>query len=104
MDPSCPPDLVLDSCPDSMASAAFDQAAGGRVRYDPRHMANRWVALAIVFVTPSSWPRRSSVSRPSGWSSGWRRAPADGSAGHVDNPAVSFVVMGILREEPTCFA
>ena len=37
-----------------MASAAFDQAAGGRVRYDPRHMANRWVALAIVFVTRTS--------------------------------------------------
>ena len=37
-----------------MSSAAFDQAAGGRVRYDPRHMANRWGALAIVFVTRTS--------------------------------------------------
>src|SRR6516165_1560137 len=46
--------LVLDCGPDSMSSAAFDQAAGGRVRYDPRHMANRWVALAIVFVTRTS--------------------------------------------------
>src|SRR5499433_191628 len=54
MDPSCPPDLALDSRPDSMSFAAFDQATAGRVRYDPRHMANRWVALAIVFVTRTS--------------------------------------------------
>ena len=39
---------------DSMSSAAFDQAAGTDLRYDPRHMANRWVALAIVFVTRTS--------------------------------------------------
>ena len=37
-----------------MSFAAFDQAVGGRVRYDPCHMANRWVALAIVFVTRTS--------------------------------------------------
>ena len=37
-----------------MSAAAIDQAAGVRVRYDPRHMANRWVALAIVFVTRTS--------------------------------------------------
>src|SRR5262244_3009168 len=54
MDPSCPPDLALDSRPDSMSFDAFDQAAAGRVRYHPRHMANRWVALAMVFVTRTS--------------------------------------------------
>jgi MFS family permease len=37
-----------------MASAAFDQAAGVRLRYHPGHMANRWAALAIVFVTRTS--------------------------------------------------
>src|SRR5437667_11993382 len=39
---------------DSMSAAAIDQAAAVGVRYDPRHMANRWVALAIVFVTRTS--------------------------------------------------
>src|SRR5436190_17387709 len=29
-------------------------AEGAAVRYHPRHMANRWVALAIVFVTRTS--------------------------------------------------
>src|SRR5215510_11525999 len=37
-----------------MSFDAFDQATGGCVRYDPGHMANRWVALAIVFVTRTS--------------------------------------------------
>jgi len=37
-----------------MSAGAIDQARAGRVRYDPRHMANRWVALAIVFVTRTS--------------------------------------------------
>ncbi|PYN30328.1 MAG: arabinose ABC transporter permease [Candidatus Rokuibacteriota bacterium] len=37
-----------------MSAAANDQARAVRVRYDPRHMANRWVALAIVFVTRTS--------------------------------------------------
>jgi MFS family permease len=37
-----------------MSAAAIDQARAGHVRYDPRHMANRWVALAIVFVTRTS--------------------------------------------------
>src|SRR5437867_370134 len=37
-----------------MSAAAIDQARGRHVRYDPRHMANRWVALAIVFVTRTS--------------------------------------------------
>ena len=37
-----------------MSFAALDQAVGGRVRYDPCQMANRWVALAIVFVTRTS--------------------------------------------------
>jgi MFS family permease len=37
-----------------MSGGAIDQARAGRVRYDPRHMANRWVALAIVFVTRTS--------------------------------------------------
>jgi MFS family permease len=37
-----------------MSAAAIDQARVVRVRYDPRHMANRWVALAIVFVTRTS--------------------------------------------------
>jgi MFS family permease len=37
-----------------MSSAAFDQAAGVRLRYHPGHMANRWAALAIVFVTRTS--------------------------------------------------
>ena len=37
-----------------MSSDAFDQAAGGRLRYHPAHMANRWAALAIVFVTRTS--------------------------------------------------
>src|SRR5437773_11527586 len=29
-------------------------ADGAPLRYQPRHMANRWVALAIVFVTRTS--------------------------------------------------
>jgi MFS family permease len=37
-----------------MSSTAFDQAAGVRLRYHPGHMANRWAALAIVFVTRTS--------------------------------------------------
>jgi len=37
-----------------MSAGAIDQARAGRVRYDPRHMANRWVALAIVFVSRTS--------------------------------------------------
>jgi|SoiMethySBSTD1v2_1073268.scaffolds.fasta_scaffold02619_22 MFS family permease len=37
-----------------MSSAAFDQAAGVRLRYHPGHMANRWAALTIVFVTRTS--------------------------------------------------
>ena len=37
-----------------MSSAAFDQATGARLRYHPGHMANRWAALAIVFVTRTS--------------------------------------------------
>ena len=37
-----------------MSAALIDQAGDFRVRYDPRHMANRWVALAIVFVTRTS--------------------------------------------------
>ena len=37
-----------------MSPGAIDQARAGRVRYDPRHMANRWVALVIVFVTRTS--------------------------------------------------
>src|SRR5262245_59408897 len=44
----------IGSGPDSMSAGAIDQARAGRVRYDPRHMANRWVALAIVFVTRTS--------------------------------------------------
>jgi MFS family permease len=37
-----------------MSFAALDQAIGDRVRYDSSQMANRWVALAIVFVTRTS--------------------------------------------------
>src|SRR5262245_43484980 len=37
-----------------MSAGAIDQVRAGCVRYDPRHMANRWVALAIVFVTRTS--------------------------------------------------
>jgi MFS family permease len=37
-----------------MSAAAIDQARLVRLRYDPRHMANRWVALVIVFVTRTS--------------------------------------------------
>ena len=37
-----------------MSAAAIDQARAIRVRYDPRHMTNAWVALAIVFVTRTS--------------------------------------------------
>src|SRR5437867_1866325 len=37
-----------------MSPAAIDQAAAVGVRYHPGHMANRWVALAIVFVTRTS--------------------------------------------------
>jgi MFS family permease len=37
-----------------MSAAAIDQARAIRVRYDPRHMTNPWVALAIVFVTRTS--------------------------------------------------
>src|SRR5262249_24442945 len=49
-----PPRGWMGSGPDSMSAGAIDQAGAGRVRYDPRHMANRWVALAIVFVTRTS--------------------------------------------------
>src|SRR5437870_3684213 len=37
-----------------MSAAAIDQARAVRVRYDRRHMLNRWVALAIIFVTRTS--------------------------------------------------
>jgi MFS family permease len=37
-----------------MSAGTIDQARAGRVRYDPRQMANRWVALVIVFVTRTS--------------------------------------------------
>src|SRR5439155_2818250 len=48
------PSCKVISRPDSMSAALIDQAGDFRVRYDPRHMANRWVALAIVFVTRTS--------------------------------------------------
>lgn len=37
-----------------MSGDAIDQARLVRLRYDPGHMANRWVALVIVFVTRTS--------------------------------------------------
>lgn len=37
-----------------MSAAAIDQARLVWLRYDPGHMANRWVALVIVFVTRTS--------------------------------------------------
>ena len=37
-----------------MSAAAIDQARLVRLRYHPDHMANRWVALVIVFVTRTS--------------------------------------------------
>ena len=107
-----PPGALMALLPRAVASQRLATALG--VYYTTYYIVMAVVQLAAggvrdLFGTAprrscwprSSWPRRSSVSRPSGWSSGRRRAPADGSAGHVDNPAVSFVVMGILREEPT---